>query len=548
MQGKSHPKLVVRICLVAGLLLPCSLAAQSQQARSAASSSPSASEASETPAEIRALADLIRGLQDQVQALNSQLGDLRLEQERASQEARELRRELNLVRAHGSPAPGGPLNPYSEPAARDSLAQPAPAASPAPPQLQTPESRIAKLEEDQQVMEGKIDDQYQTKVESGSKYRLRLSGIVLMNLFENRGTTDNLDFPLVAESRVANEPNASPGAFAGSLRQSQIRLQAFGPDVAGARTSADVNLDFAGGLVDTQNGSAMGVIRMRTAVVRLDWANTSIVAGQDRLFFAPLSPTSLASLAIPPLSYSGNLWAWTPQVRVEHRVMLSDASSLSIQAGILDSLTGDIPPDQYNRYPAWGEQSGLPAYAARVSWTYRMLGRDFTVGAGGYYGRQDWGFSRGVDGWAATADLTLPLGKLFEFTGAFYRGRAVAGLGGGIGQSVLLNGPFANPATAFHGLDSMGGWAQLKFKVKSNFEINGAFGSDNPFAGELRQYNANTIYPGSYTRNLSPLVNFIYQIRSDILVSTEYRFLKSSVLDSGSYKATQVNLSLGYIF
>ena len=548
MQGKSHPKLVVRICLVAGLLLPCSLAAQSQQARSAASSSPSASEASETPAEIRALADLIRGLQDQVQTLNSQVGDMRVEQERASQEARELRRELNLVRAHGSPAPGGPLNPYSEPAARDSLAQPAPAASPAPPQLQTPEIRIAKLEEDQQVMEGKIDDQYQTKVESGSKYRLRLSGIVLMNLFENRGTTDNLDFPQVAESRVANEPNASPGAFAGSLRQSQIRLQAFGPDVAGARTSADVNLDFAGGLVDTQNGSAMGVIRMRTAVVRLDWANTSIVAGQDRLFFAPLSPTSLASLAIPPLSYSGNLWAWTPQARVEHRVMLSDASSLSIQAGILDSLTGDIPPDQYNRYPAWGEQSGLPAYAARVSWTYRMLGRDFTVGAGGYYGRQDWGFSRGVDGWAATADLTLPLGKLFEFTGAFYRGRAVAGLGGGIGQSVLLNGPFANPATAFHGLDSMGGWAQLKFKVKSNFEINGAFGSDNPFAGELRQYNANTIYPGSYTRNLSPLVNFIYQIRSDILVSTEYRFLKSSVLDSGSYKATQVNLSLGYIF
>jgi len=239
MQGKSYPKLGVKICLVAGLLLPCSLAAQSQQARSAASSSPSASDASETPAEIRALADLVRGLQDQVQTLNSQLGDLRMEQERASQEARELRRELNLVTAQGSPAPGGPMNPYSAPPAKESLAQPAPAASPAPPQSQTPESRIAKLEEDQQVMEGKIDDQYQTKVESGSKYRLRLSGIVLMNLFENRGTTDNLDFPEVAQSRLANEPNASPGAFAGSLRQSQIRLQIFGPDVAGARTSAE---------------------------------------------------------------------------------------------------------------------------------------------------------------------------------------------------------------------------------------------------------------------------------------------------------------------
>ena len=177
-----------------------------------------------------------------------------------------------------------------------------------------------------------------------------------------------------------------------------------------------------------------------------------------------------------------------------------------------------------------------------------MFGQDLTAGVGGYYGRQDWGFSRGVDGWAGTADLTLPLGKRFELTGAFYRGRAVAGLGGGIGQSILLNGSFINPATAFHGLDSEGGWAQLKFKVKSNFEINGAFGSDNPFASELRLYNADTIYPGAYTRNLSPLVNFIYQIRSDILVSVEYRYLRSTVLDSGSVSANHLNLSLGYIF
>ena len=45
-----------------------------------------------------------------------------------------------------------------------------------------------------------------------------------------------------------------------------------------------------------------------------------------------------------------------------------------------------------------------------------------------------------------------------------------------------------------------------------------------------------SVYPGPYTRNLSPLVNFIYQIRSDILFSTEYRYLNSTVLDSGSFK------------
>jgi hypothetical protein len=548
MQGKGYPKLFLRIGVVAGLLILCSTGAQGQGVRSAASSSPSTSESSDAPGEVRALAELIRGLQDQVQALNSQLGDLRGAQERATEEARELRRELDLMKAQGAPVASGPLNSYSMPPAKESAVPPVSASSAIPPQAQTADDRIARLEEDQQVLEGKINDQYQTKVESGSKYRLRLSGIVLLNLLENRGNVDNLDFPEVAVSQQANQPNASPGAFGGTLRQSQIRLQAFGPDVAGARTSADVNLDFAGGFPDTPNGAAMGVLRMRTGVVRLDWTNTSIVAGQDRLFFAPLAPTSLATLAIPALSYAGNLWAWMPQVRVEHRVVLSDDSSLSFQGGILDNLTGDQPRDNFDRYPSWGELSGQPAYAARVSWSRRMFGQDFTAGVGGYYGRQDWGFSRSVDGWAGTADLTLPLGKRFEFTGEFYRGRAVAGLGGGIGQSVLLNGPFANPATVFRGLDSMGGWAQLKFKLKSNFEINGAFGSDNPFAGELRQYNANSIYPGSYTRNLSPLVNFIYQIRSDILFSAEYRYLKSTVLDSGYLNANHINLSLGYIF
>ena len=362
MLGMGYSKLSLRICVAAVFLFLSSVVVQGQEVRSAASSNSSASEA---PAEVRALSDLVRGLQAQVQTLNSQLGDLRLEQERANTEARELRRELDLVKAQGAPAASGPLNPYSAPPAKEIVTQSGPTSSVAHPLPQTSEDRIAKLEEDQQVMEGKINDQYQTKVESGSKYRLRLSGIVLLNLFENRGTVDNLDFPEVALSEQSQQPNASSGSFGGTLRQSQIRLQAFGPDIAGARTSADVNLDFAGGFPDAPNGAWMGLVRMRTAVVRLDWTNTSIVAGQDRLFFAPLAPTSLATLATPALSYSGNLWGWTPQVRVEHRVVLSDASSLSFQGGILDSLTGDTPPDQFESLPQLGRAIG-PAGLCRA--------------------------------------------------------------------------------------------------------------------------------------------------------------------------------------
>jgi hypothetical protein len=110
-------------------------------------------------------------------------------------------------------------------------------------------------------------------------------------------------------------------------------------------------------------------------------------------------------------------------------------------------------------------------------------------------------------------------------------------------------GSFGTQAATIKGLDSMGGWAQLKFKPRANLEINGAIGLDNPFASELRRYNPNPTYKNApYSRNLSPLVNFIYQIRSDVLFSTEYRRLQTSLLDLGSNNANHLNFSLGYIF
>jgi hypothetical protein len=497
---------------------------------------------------VRALADSVRELQGQVQSLVEQLAELRIEELRDHAEARELRQELVLARDQKQPrtGPAGIRDPYVGVSPQPNASLPAvTTAAPDPPQEQSTEERLARLEENQQLADAKIAEQSQTKVESGSKYRVRLSGIVLLNVFDNQGVVDNEDFPQIATPRV---PVGSTQSFGGSLRQSQIGIEVFGPELAGARTSADVKFDFAGGFTDVPNGAVMGIVRLRTGAFRMDWTNTSIVAGQDRLFFAPLAPTSLVSLAVPALSYSGNLWAWTPQVRVEHKVALSDDSHLLVQAGILDSLSGELPVSQ-DRFPSWGEQSGQPAYAGRIAWTHRAFGQDLTVGFGGYYARQNFGLGRNVNGWASTFDVLVPLGKYFDLTGAFYRGAAVAGLGGGIGQSILTSGSFTDPATTIKGLDSMGGWVQLKFKPKTNFEVNGAFGQDNPFAGELRRFPGSPSYFGeSLARNLTPFVNFIYQPRSDVLFSVEYRRLQTYMLDSGANTANHIAASVGYIF
>lgn len=511
---------------------------------------PSPSTGDSTP-DLKSLAESVRLLQSQVQSLSSQVNELRSGQQQALHEAAALRSELNRTKeqlaARERPGAGqegyGITSAPSEPAPADSHVSVGIGAQQSGATLQ---EQVSKLEDDQRLMNDKIVEQSQTKVESGSKYRVRLSGIVLFNANVTRGSVDNLDFP-----QIATPPPESgvSGAFSGSLRQSQIGIEAFGPDIAGARTSANVKFDFAGGFPNAPNGTAFGIVRLRTGTIRLDWEHTSIVAGQDSLFFAPLTPTTLASLAIPALSYTGNLWSWTPQIRIEHRVTLSDNSSLLLQAGILDSLTGDVPQTYY-RLPTVGEQSGQPAYAARIAWSRGEFGRELTIGLGGYYGRQNWGFGRNVDGWVGITDATIPLGNFFDLSGEFYRGRAVGGMGGGIGQSVLLSGVVTDPGTTIRGLDSIGGWVQLKFKPKPNFEVNFAYGQDNPFASELRAFPATAYYyrGSSLSRNLSPFVNFIYRVRSDVLFSVEYRRLQTTTLDSNTNSANQIGTSIGYIF
>jgi hypothetical protein len=511
--------------------------------------SPAANGGATQAADIRALADSVLALKEQMKLMSAQMEALQKEQERSHEEARELRRKLeNAEKNLSASVSAGVGVGYAAPS-QSAATVPATPASPTQMGVsvtpQSSEDRAAALEENQQLQDSKINDIYQTKIESGSKYRLRLTGIVLLNLFANRGSLDNQDVPQLAESEYTPYSNAGVG---GTLRQSEFGLEAFGPDIAGAHTSADIKFDFAGGFPETPYGTSTGLMRLRTGTIRMDWANTSLVAGQDGLFFAPLAPTSLASLATPSLSYNGNLWNWTPQVRVEHTMKVSESSSVIVEGGILDSLSGEEPLSSYERNATYGESSGQPAYAARVALRQDVFGQNWTLGFGGYYGRQNWGLARKIDGWAGTTDLTAPLGKYFELSGEFYRGRAVAGIGGGVGQSVVLTGLLSDPTTLVKGLDSMGGWAQLKLKLNPRLEFNAAAGQDNPFASELRAVPNTGVYDVPIARNRSALANVIYRMRSDVLLSAEYQRLRTVEIGGDTYGANHITFSLGYLF
>src|SRR5258708_31501922 len=111
---------------------------------------------------------------------------------------------------------------------------------------------------------------------------------------------ENQDFPWFAEPPQTEPDFVTTSSFGATLRQSQIRLQAFGPDIAGARTSADLQFDFPGGVPNAANGATIGLVRLRPGTIQLEYANNSIVPGQHHLFFAPLAPAALPTLPTPP--------------------------------------------------------------------------------------------------------------------------------------------------------------------------------------------------------------------------------------------------------
>lgn len=484
----------------------------------------------------------VRDLQDQVRQLRSLVEEMRTENVQSRAEMHQLRQDLQATRAllehagsaNESVAQSTPAD-QSQPSAATSPQQPAPL-----------EERVQKLEDSTSLLNSKIDEQYQTKVETASKYRARLHGIVLMNAFRNVGAADNFDLPTLAQPVPPGAPENTLGA---TLRQSEIGLEIFGPSFAGAHTSADIQMDFAGGFPSIGNGTNFGIVRLQTASIRFDWEHTSVVAGQDSLFISPLSPTSFASLATPAFAFAGNLWGWTPQVRVEHRFSLSDQQTITMQAGLFDNLDWEYPANPYFRAPQSGELSGQPAYGFRTAWSRPVNDHPLSFGVAGYYGRQDWTWDRYVDAWAGMADWQLPILPRLSLSGEFYRGRGIGGLGGGIGASIVYGGDPTRGSTPIHAVDSVGGWTQLKLQITPKIELNGAVAQDDALTANIRGFAFDVNNFGQVTgRNRGILGNVIYRPRSDLILSGEYRRLQTFPVYNSSNVVNQTSASVGILF
>ena len=153
-----------------------------------------------TPATPQSGDAALHDLVSQMRELRAAVEQMRNENAQSRAEVHELRQELEETRKLLLPLVASTNAGSSSSAAAESTLQTANAET-APASPSDMGSRIQKLEESNQLLASKIDEQYQTKVETAAKYRARLSGIVLMNAFHNVGGSDNLDLPNYAAIR-----------------------------------------------------------------------------------------------------------------------------------------------------------------------------------------------------------------------------------------------------------------------------------------------------------------------------------------------------------
>lgn len=446
-------------------------------------------------------------MQSRVQRLASIVAQVESELESSQRQIRQLRQQIAEMQADMA-APGASSVPKPlEQEGEDTVAKLAAA--------------VGALREQEDLQQSEIAIHEQTKVESESKFPVKLTGLILMSSFASSAGVDAIQSPTVATNGV--------GMTGLSLRQSVFGLDARGPHLFGGSSAAEVRVDFFGGLGEGGYTNTNEIARLRTARAEVSWDRTRAFVEVDRPIVSPNAPTSLTAVAQPALAWSGNLWNWVTQVGAEHALLQHGGSHVTIQGALAD-IPDPVSPGTTSAAPAVGslaEQSRWPASEARLGYSRGDKATGLQLGAGGYFSPHSEGNDVHFDGWAATIDYRVPLTAKLEASGSLYRGSALGGLGGGAFKDYLYKA--GGGYNSFRPLDDVGGWTQLKARASERLEFNAAYGIDNAFAGEIRGYLiASSGAYQSLARNSTVFGNVIYSPTAHTLFSTEYRRIDSS--------------------
>jgi hypothetical protein len=371
-----------------------------------------------------------------------------------------------------------------------------------------------------EIVERRVEEHAQTKVETTQRFPIRLTGMALFNTFWN--SQDNAsDYPT-----VAGPPNRRRAGA--TLRQTVVGLEYRGPQtVWGGQVHGSVFMDFFAGSTPLNE-----TMRLRTGSIQINWKSRSVLAGLEKPIFNPREPSSIAQVGISPLTGAGNLWLWLPQVRFQQDFHFGRATGLRAQAGVMQTREVDpvyAPSAGFNLDPS------RPGFEGRFEWFYNLDDERRVEVAPGFHASTTHVAGGSVGSNLVSVDWLFKPWRPIEFTGAFYSGQNIAHLGTGrVRQSYTVHSDRITP------VHSRGGWGQLAIRPFDRWTF-------HFFSGQMDDRDSD-LPAGALGKNLLFGGNIFYNLAPNVTLALEATQLRSRYIRSNVFRNNHYDLALAYRF
>ncbi|MBI2689186.1 MAG: hypothetical protein HYX27_23020 [Acidobacteria bacterium] len=365
------------------------------------------------------------------------------------------------------------------------------------------------------VVERRVEEQASAKVEASSRFPITLTGMALFQSFYNTRGANGVDVPTAA---AATPGRAAAGA---TVRQSVIGLRYHGAEALwGGKVSGSLFMDFWDGSTE----GASPPFRVRTADFTVNWATRSFSAGIMKPLISPHDPSSMAYVGVSPLTASGNLWRWQPQVRFEQRAGWFKGQAAVMQTA--EDLTGAPANLLNNRRRPGLELRGVVG----KTWS---ADRNFEIGVGGHFSESRVG-SQSLPSRIFSMDWLITPAPRLSLSGTFFNGENVHHLGA-LRQSfrVAANGTVNTVHTT-------GGWAQISIPATNRLTFNWFAGIHDDRDADLNR--------GQNGRNRSGGGNVMYRVAPNVVLTFEGMQIRSNYIGIANRRMNRYDLSIAYLF
>jgi hypothetical protein len=378
------------------------------------------------------------------------------------------------------------------------------------------------LDEKVEIQGQRIEEQSQTKVEAAQRFPVTLTGTVLVNGFVNSRQNGGTDDPTAASAGIGTD---RAGA---TMRQTILGLEFHGPQTfLGGNLHGSVFMDFYQGAAPLQEW-----IRLRTGAIQVDWATRSIKVGIDKPIFSPRDPDSLAQVGVSPLTGTGNLWLWMPQLRLQQDLAFGASSGLRARVGVVE--THEANP--YLAAPSTVKIEAVrPGLEGRLEAYHKFDDTRRLEFAAGFHTSTTHAAGYSIPSNLVSLDWFFNPWRRLEFSGAFFSGQNVANLGtGAINQGYYVTNYYAEA------VDTKGGWGQFTIHTLPRLDL-------HLFTGQ-QDYQTSELRAGSVNRNFLYGGNLFFHVAPNVIVGPEITQIRTFYLGLGNRIDNHYDLAIAYLF